>query len=98
MDKMRVTVTLLGETEDNSYVAYADKDNLLEVMTQVYHAVNERLENGYEPEEVGSEIPSTGFTCEPMVKGSFDESGSGDSTPGPYDSFVGLQRLPKGDG
>ena len=93
---IRVTVTLLNELEDNSYVAYSEPGNLLEVMTQVYHEVNKRIEDGAEP-EVGPSDAVPSFTCEPVVKGPFDESGGGDNEAGPYDSFVGLQRLPKGD-
>jgi len=94
---IRVTVTLLNETDDNSYVAYSEPGNLLEVMTQVYHEVNKRIEDGIKP-EVGPADAVPSFTCEPVVEGSLDESGSGDSEAGPYDSFVGIQRVPEKDG
>ena len=113
---IRVAVTLLDELEDNSYVAYSEPGNLLEVMTEVYKTVNKRIEENDWTKEIDLnmvDIPSgvegvslqvgpadavPSFTCEPVVKRSLDESGSGDSEAGPYDSFVGLQRLPKKDG
>ena len=49
---MRVTVTLLNETEDNSYVAYASEEDLLEVMTEVYHEVISRIEGEWEQVEL----------------------------------------------
>ncbi len=51
--KYRITVTLMDETEDNSYVAYSAEEDLLQSMTDVYHEVVKRV--GYE-----GEWPSTG--------------------------------------
>ena len=93
---IRVTVTLMNETDDNSYVAYTEEGDLLQVMTQVYEAVNDRLDNGYFPLDPLSGIEVDDGTLERGGGGPLQDDKEEDvefivTGRGPFDAFPGMR-------